>query len=482
MHPLVTMQPEFDLVVLGAGSGGLTAARFAADLGARVALVEANRIGGDCTWTGCVPSKALIKAAKRIHEARRAGELGLSVQGDRADMARVRAYVQSAIERVYVGERPELWEARGVALIHGRGIFEDAHTLRVGERALTFAKAVICTGSHPRASDITGLDQVPHLTYETLFEHPHLPEHLVIVGGGPIGLEMAQAYRRLGAAVTVVATTLLPSEEPSVREVLGRVLGREGVEHVVARATAVERTRGGVRVHAGERVVDGDTLLVATGRRPNVEGLGLDRAGVRGDEHGIEVDDRLRTSASHIYAAGDVLGGPQFTHLAGYHAFHAARNALLPGSASASSRPLPAVTFLDPEVARVGLSEAAARARFGESLGVHRVELADTDRAIVDDETEGFIQLVTKPGGVLVGATIVAPRAGEMISEVAVAVARGLSLSDLANVIHPYPTWSTALQQLASSAAVADFVGSRTGRVAMALCGLGPTARKTRRT
>lgn len=467
----------FDLVVIGGGSAGLSGADFAAKLGARVALVERHRIGGDCTWTGCVPSKALIKAAKIAHEAKRAAAFGIEAgsprqqqQQQRADMARVHAYVQQAIGRVYQDETPQALESRGISVFLGAAEFVDPHAVRAGERTIRANHFIIATGARPRIPEIPGLSGVPYVTYESFFDRDRLPEHLVVLGAGPIGLELAQAYRRLGAEVSVVGEEFLPREEPEVRRLMERLLGNEGVQCVPGKALSVHRTDGErIALSTKEGDVTGDLLLVATGRQPNVAGLGLDRAGVAHSGRGIEVDRCLRTSARHIYAAGDVIGGPQFTHLAAWQCFQAVRNALLPGSTRAVPDALPAVTFTDPEVAHVGASEADARASRGDQVRVHLWDMDHADRAVCDGETEGFIKLVTRAGGTILGATIVAARAGEMISELALAVDKRLTVADVAATIHPYPTWSTALQQLAARAAVESFIGGAAGKIALRL-------------
>lgn len=463
------MSDDFDLVIVGAGSAGLTGAGFAAKLGARVALVEKRRIGGDCTWTGCVPSKALIKAARVAHTARHAARYGVEVSAPRVDMARVRAYVRDAVAEVYAHETPEALATMGVTVILGAAEFVDAETIQVGGRRIHARRAIVCTGARPAIPPVAGLTKVPFTTYETLFDNAVLPAHLVVLGAGPIGLEMAQAYRRLGAGVTVVGEQFLPREEPEARAVIESVLSREGIRCVAARVEGVRHDGARFTLSTAAGDVTGDMLLVATGRRPNVEGLGLDRAGVEHSEHGIAVDGYLRTTAPHIYAAGDVLGGAQFTHLAGWQCFQAARNALLPGNARGVAAVLPAVTFVDPEVAHVGASEAEARAQRGDATRVHRWTMAQTDRARCDGEPDGFIKVVTDGDGTLLGATIVAARAGEMIAELALAIERRLTLRDVAATLHAYPTWSMAVQQLASEVAVAEFVDSAAGRLAVRL-------------
>ena len=465
--------PEYDLVIVGAGSGGLTAAEFGAQLGARVALVEQARLGGDCTWTGCVPSKALLKVAKVAHAIRTAGTYGLGVPAPTVAMAAVRAYVQGAVAAVYAAETPDHLRAQGIEVILAPGRFLDPHTLAAGDRRLTARAFLLCTGAYPILPAIPGLAQVPHQTYLDIFENTRLPDHLVVLGAGPLGLELAQAYRRLGAAVTVVAARVLPRDDSEAGATLAGVLAHEGVQFVRERATAVAADQGGLIVTAGAQQVRGDMLLVATGRAPVVHGLDLEKAGVAYTAAGITVDSYLRTSTKHIYAAGDCTGGYQFTHFAGWQAFQAMRNALLPGNSDGIRSVVPWVTFTDPEVAQVGWTEAAARRQFGDSVAVRRWALDRTDRAVCDNDAAGFLKIVHKKDGTLLGATIVAARAGETLAEFVLALQQGLKVGDLASPLHAYPTYSSAVQQLAAQVAVEGLVSSLAGKVLRRVAGLG---------
>ena len=457
---------QYDLVIIGAGSGGLTAASFAARLGAKVALVEKHRVGGDCTWTGCVPSKALLKAAKVAHEIRNAARFGIATSPPVADMARVRDYVRSAITQVYQMETPEELRSQGIDVIVGGARFLDAHTIEAGGQRIASKFFLIATGARPFLPPIKGLAETPYVTYEQIFDNDQLPGKLLVVGGGPIGLEMAQAYQRLGAQVTVVAEEILPKDEAEVRDVIRRVLAREGIQFVSAKANAAKANGVGVTVTAGGAELSGDLLLVAAGRKPTVEGLALENAGVTFSERGIAVDSELRTNVKHIYAAGDVTGGYQFTHFAGWQAFQAARNALLPGSASGLTDLVPWVTFTDPEVAHIGMTESQARERFVDAIEVRRQSMAETDRAVCENDTEGLLKMIFKKDGTLVGATMVASRAGEAITELVLAIKQGAKAADLSSAIHPYPTYSTAIQQVAAKFATEAALTSTTGRLA----------------
>ena len=466
------MAKPHDLAVIGAGAAGLIAARFASKLGARVLLIEKDRIGGDCTWTGCVPSKSLIRAAKTAHEIRTATRFGITAPACTVNMRDVRNYVQRRVQEIYEPTSPDALSREGIDVALGPASFEDAHTLRVADRHVSARAFLLCTGARPVVPDIPGLTSVAYRTYHDIFNLDQLPASLAIIGGGPLGVELAQAFQRLGAAVTIVATRLLPHDDPDAARVIGRVFEREGIRVVRGRAISV-RPDGGAGVVSTDvgSDVPADALLVAVGRQPNIDGLGLDRAGIVHSPRGIVVDDRLRTNVPHIYAAGDVLGGEQFSHIAGWQAFEATRNALLPGSASGRPNPMAWVTFTDPEVAQVGLTEAAARERHGDRVVVKQWDLPRIDRAKCDDDEDGFVKLVCDNEGMILGATIVAARAGELSGEISLAVAHGLTVGDVSTAVHAYPTYATALQQMASDMALARWTSSATGRLVHGLLG-----------
>lgn len=464
-------QNEYDLMVIGAGSGGLTAVEFAHKLGVRVALVEKHRLGGDCTWTGCVPSKALLHVAKVAHTARTAQAVGVSVGKPVVDMVQVRVTVQKAIADVYQHETPETLTAQGVDVFLGEAHFLDSHHVQVGESVLTAKKFVITTGAHPFIPPVPGLRDVPFLTYEQIFDNDRLPTHLLILGAGAVGVEIAQAYARLGAAVTLVDIAFLPAEEGDVGQLLQTILAGEGVNFVAGLATAVSHTHNNFQLSVANQTIgktetiQGDMLLVATGRRPNVAGLDLEMAGVAYSSKGIQVDDTLTTNVAHIFAAGDCIGGAQFTHLAGWQAFTAVRNGLLPGKSKGMPKVLPYTIFTEPEVAQVGLTAVSAQRPFGEGVTVLKRNLDRLDRAVVDQAQRGFIKIVVDENGRILGATIVAPRAGEMISEISLAMQHNIKLRGLADAMRPYPTYSMGTQLLAASQATDDFLDSTVGRL-----------------
>lgn len=447
-------EERFDLAIIGAGSVGLIAAEFAAKLDARVVLLERDRIGGDCTWTGCVPSKALIRVAKTAHAMRTASRFGITSTAPVVDMAAVRTYLRSTIEHIYAGTTPEALQRKGIDVMLGPVSFVDPNTLAVGEQHIRSKHILIATGAGPVIPWTPGLSDVPFSTYRDLFDRDRLPESMLVLGGGPIGVEIAQAYQRLGTRVTMFAEGLLKKEEPEASAIVLRVLQREGIVVVPERVLSVSQTGNRIGARSQTRQIEGDLLLVAAGRRPMLEGLNLEAAGVRYSDHGIQVNDRLETAMPHIYAAGDVIGGAQFSHYAGWQGFQAARNALLPRSASGFAAAMPRVTFCDPEVAQVGKTEAEARAVHGHDNVVATWPIDRVDRAVTDDDRDGMMKVVTKRDGSILGATIVAHRAGEAIAEIVLAMHKHLSVSDLAGTIHAYPTYSSGIQLLTSEMAI----------------------------
>jgi len=449
----VRSSADFDVVVVG-GTAGLAAALAARCEGASVALVEQQaRLGGDCTFYGCVPSKVLIEVAQLAHEARRAAAEGILAGVPELEFAAIMRRLARIVEAIARDERDERFTRAGVEVVHGRARFLDEHALEVGERVLQGRRFVVATGSLPAVPPIAGLAEVSFLTNRTIFGLERLPRRLVVLGGGAVGLELAQAFRRFGSEVTVVELLerLLPREEPEAGETIAQVLREEGVGlRLGAEVESVERRNGQVVLHVAGGEVVCDALLVAAGRTGSVEGLGLE---LELDGGYVEVDDRCRTSLPHVYAAGDVTGGLQFTHVASHEGVVAGRNAA--GTrARKSERVVPSVTFTDPEIARVGLTELEARERHG-GVEVHVFPMSRVDRARILERPVGFVKLVTarRPllgragGGVLVGAQIVGPRAGELIQECALAIRTRCFAGRLAQTIHAYPTLSLAVQQ-----------------------------------
>lgn len=473
------MSERYDLAIIGAGSGGLVAATFAARAGARVALIEKHRIGGDCTWTGCVPSKALLKAAKVAEQTRRASRFGIQARLEPVNLKAVMDYVRKSIAEVYHHEEPDVLRGKGVDVFLGYGRFTDAHTLNIvlaeGNREITAKNFIICSGARPVMPPVDGLSSIHYINYETVFDMEVLPRRMLVMGGGPIGIEMAQAFLRLGSEVHIFHThsRLIPKDEPEASEVLAKCLCEEGATlHLDMKINSTRQTAAGITLATNEGEFTGDVLFVATGRTPNVEAMDLENAGVHYTARGIPVDDNLQTNIKHIYAAGDCLGGPQFTHYAGYQAFIAARNALFPGSGKGLVQSVPWTTFTDPEIAHAGLTEEEARAKYGSDIGVCRWQMEQVDRAVTESDTAGFIKVIHKKDGLVVGATVVAERAGEVIHEWALAIAHNWKIGDLSGTIHVYPTYSIANQQLASDYAMESFLGGTTGKILKRLSGL----------
>jgi len=442
------MSDRYDLVVLGGGTAGLVSSVIAASVGARVCLVERERTGGDCLWTGCVPSKSLIAAATLAHSIRTAGAVGLEPTEPRIDFASVMNRVHDAIATIEPHDSPERLRREGVEVIEGEARLTGEGTVAVDGRTLRFRSAIVATGSEPIKPELPGLDGESTWNTETIWELRELPRKLVVLGGGPVACELGQAFRRLGAEVTLLqrAERLLEKEEPEASALVLEVLRSEGVDvRLEARAREVRRREGsaelvlanGIR---GEEAVAFDHLLLAAGRRPRTDGLGLDAAGVRvGGRGEIEVDERLRTSADRIFAAGDVTGRLPFTHVAAHHARVAVANALF-GARRKVDETIPWVTFTRPEVARVGMSSAQARERWGERATLARSDYSQLDRAITEGEAHGFALLVGDPRGRLVGATVAAPGAGEAIAELTARVKHSDKIASLSETVHAYPT------------------------------------------
>lgn len=436
----MTLTP--DICVIGAGSAGLTVAAAAASFGQDVVLVERGRMGGDCLNYGCVPSKSLIAAAKAAH--REAG-LGIDVTA-RIDYGAVHDHVHGVIAAIAPHDSVERFEGLGVSVIKAEARFVDADTLEAGGTTIRARRYVVATGSRPVIPPIPGLADCDPLTNESVFDLRQLPPRLAIVGAGPIGAELSQAFARLGSAVTVVsAEPLLHREDPEAVAVVRRHLAADGVTLIENAAIAsCEREGEGVRLTLGDGgSVVADRVLVAAGRAPNLE-FGLDAAGIRHDGKGIAVDDRLRTTNRRVFAIGDVNGGLQFTHVAGHQASLVVRAIVFRLPARYDPALMPRAIYTAPELAHVGLSESEARARHGDAVSVEIAPMAGNDRAQAERATDGFLKLVIGPRGRLLGCTIVAPVAGEMIATYALALAAGVPLKTIASFTPAYPTFSEA--------------------------------------
>jgi pyruvate/2-oxoglutarate dehydrogenase complex dihydrolipoamide dehydrogenase (E3) component len=436
--------------VIGGGSGGLSVAAAAAAFGVPVVLIEKHKMGGDCLNTGCVPSKALLAAAKRVEAIRRAAPFGIKTQRPAIDFRQVHGHVHNVIEAIAPNDSVARFNGLGVRVIEGTARFKDARTVAIedGDLEIKARRFVVATGSRAALPPIAGLAETPHLTNESVFDLRVLPKHLIVIGAGPVGLELAQAFRRLGADVTVLeAAQPLAKDDPECAQIVLDQLAREGVvvragTHILS--TAKARTKILVTLADAKGVAPGETLegshlLVAAGRRPVIDGLDLDKAGIKVERHGIVVDQRLRTTNRRVYAIGDVTGGLQFTHVANAHAGIVIRNALFRLPAKVRTEAVPWVTYTEPELAHVGLAEAEARRRY-KNVRILRWPYHENDRAQAERETHGHIKVVTSKRGKILGATIVGVGAGELISTWTLAVSLGLKIRTMTEFIVPYPT------------------------------------------
>ena len=457
------MADDFDLVIVGMGSGGLVAAEFAATLGLRVAVAERGRVGGDCLWTGCVPSKALLASGKIAHHLRHADEWGIEAVEPTVDRARVWDRIRSVQHQVAdTDDNPDRYRAMGVEIVAGHARVTDPTTVVVktedGDRALATRYVLLCTGSRPAVPPIEGLEDVGYVTSENLFELHDPPASFVNIGGGPIAVEMVQGFTRLGIPTTLLqkGPRILPRDEPALVDTLVTHLRDEGVD-LRFNVETQKVTRNGTKkvVHGTEngapRTWEADELLVAVGRRPNVENLGLEELGIKTEAKGVVVDNRGRTSVDTVYACGDIAGRYLFTHSAAYEGVRAVRDMFFPGKGKVVAS-VPWCTFTDPELAHAGLTEAEARSQYKDGVEVWHQDLIHNDRARADGATTGAVVAVTHKKRV-VGAHILAPAAGEMIHEFALAIEQDVTLSDLSQFMHVYPTVSTSIGQLAGEAA-----------------------------
>lgn len=430
-----------DICVIGAGSGGLSVAAGAVQMGAQVVLIEAEKMGGDCLNAGCVPSKALIAAAKAA-ETQRRGFRGVAPVAPQVDFGTVQDHVAAVIAQIAPVDSQERFEGLGCTVLRALARFTSPREVEAGGTIVRARRFVIATGSRPLVPQVQGIDTVPYLTNETIFTLRDRPDHLIVIGGGPVGVEMAQAHRRLGASVTVVeAANVLGREDPELAAVVLGSLKAEGIAflqgHPVVRLAG---QAGAVEVTLGDGTqVRGSHLLMAAGRKAALDGMNLEAAGVAWDARGVTVDARLRSSNRRIYAVGDAAGGPQFTHVAGWQAGIVIRQAVLGLPAKADPRAIPRVTYCDPELAQVGLTEAEARAAHGDALTVVRSDFAHNDRALADGRGTGLVKLMVVKGRP-VGVSIVGPQAGELIGLWALAISARLKLSAIAGMVAPYPT------------------------------------------
>lgn len=454
-----------DVCIVGGGSAGLVVAAGAAQLGLDVVLIERALMGGDCLNHGCIPSKALIAAAKAAQAQRSGAIFGIAPVEPAVDFAKVMDHVAGVIAAIEPNDSVERFERLGVRVLREEAHFTGRTELQAGGHRLRSKRIVLATGSRPTLPPVPGLADVPYFTNETLFANRVLPAHLLVLGGGPIGLEMAQAFRRLGARVTVLeAATCLAKDDPELAGIVAARLRSEGVTlHEKTKVARIERTAAGIAavLEQGERI-EGSHLLVATGRAPTVEGLDLDRAGIAHDRRGITVDASLRTSNRNVWAIGDCNGRYAFTHMAGHEASLFIRGALFRAPARLDPGIVPWATYTDPELAQVGLNERDARARHGDGVRVLRWTFAENDRAQAERETDGLVKVVTDRHGRVLGAGIAGPHAGELIQSWCLALAGRLKVSTLASFVPPYPTLGETAKRAAGSYYTETLFGPRT--------------------
>ncbi|HUK57350.1 MAG TPA: FAD-dependent oxidoreductase [Nitrospiria bacterium] len=464
----------FDLVVIGGGAGGLVTASGAARLGAKVALIERERFGGECLWTGCVPSKALIRSAKIKHLMEHAGSYGFRDQPVSVEFDRVMRHMRDVIMTIQPHDDPDRFRKMGVEVIQGRAAFSGPDRLEVNGRVLKSRRFCIAVGAGPLIPPVDGLDRVPYMTHLNFFDQSRKPEHLIVMGGGPVGCEMGQTFHRLGSRVTIIEALdrILHKDDRETTNRLHEILVKEGLRiELNAKAEKVEREGERIRLRCGREgqsfSVEGDALLIAAGKRPRVEGLGLAEAGVEFDHGGIKVDRCMRTTNPRVFACGDVTGGFPFTHMAEYQAGLVVANALVPFlRRKADYSVVPWCTFTDPELAQVGLTEEQAQRRFGEGgYRVWRFAVADNDRHIIDGEKQGTVKLLTRPNGRIIGCTILSANAGDLIHEYALALRKKGTVADISGMIHVYPTRAQANKRASDQYFAEKFFGGRIPKV-----------------
>ena len=442
-----------DICVIGAGSGGLSVAAGAAQMGASTVLIERGAMGGDCLNYGCVPSKSMIAAARAADTIRHAGRFGVNGHEPQIDFDRVHDHIHGVISAIAPNDSVERFEGLGVKVIRAGARFTGPDTVEADGATIKARRFVLATGSRAAHPPIPGLDDVPFLTNETIFERKSAPEHLIVIGGGPIGMEMAQAHRRLGADVTVLQKgAILPKDDPDLVSVVRNRLTAEGVDlRENVEIARVERHGNGIAAVLSDGTrIEGSDLLVAAGRQANVDGLGLEAAGIEFSPKGVKTDARLRTTNRRVFAVGDVAGGPQFTHIAGYHAGIVIRNVLFRLPAKVDYSALPWVTYTDPELAHVGLTEAQAREAH-KDVNVLTWGFEENDRAQAERDTEGKVKVLTLPNGRILGASIVGPHAGELIQVWCLAISQKLKIGAIASMIAPYPTLGEAGKRAAGA-------------------------------
>ena len=467
-----------DLCIIGGGSAGLSVAAGAAQMGVSVILVESHKMGGDCLNYGCVPSKALLAASKKAQAFKTQNLMGIDGQLNDIDFPAVMQHVKEVIATIEPHDSQERFEGFGVNVIRGSGTFQSKNQFAVGDQVIKARRFIIATGSSAFVPPIQGLDEIDYLINETIFELQELPAHLLVIGGGPIGCELAQAFKRLGAEVSIFEmTSIMPKDDPEAVGLLRQKLSDEGITlYESAKVVGFENAGKGAKVtfevNGQAQSLEGSHVLVATGRKPNVDGLGLETAGVDYDRRGITVDKGLRSSNRKIYAAGDVAGSYQFTHIAGYHAGVIVRSALFRLPAKVDYKAIPWVTYTSPEITNVGLTESECREQ-GLDYQVLRADFAGNDRAVADRDTTGFLKVLVTSKGEILGASMVGTNAGELIQPWGLAISNKLKISAFTSMISPYPTRSEINKRVAGSFYTPKLFSERTKKIVRFLARFG---------
>ncbi len=448
------MVTDYDLIVIGGGSAGLTAAEFGAKIGAKTLLVEASRIGGDCTWTGCVPSKSMVNYSSKVENLRILKEMNLIKDSEELDYNSVYEYIQDRIKTIYNEESPEALRKKGIEVLIGEAKFISDSKIKVNDKEIIAKRFIITTGSSPKIpiDEIEGLGKITFYTSGTIFDLKKLPEHLVIIGGGPISCELGQSFQRLGSKVTIITTNkrLLPKNDPEASELILQTFKQQGIETIFCeKIVKAEQKSELIEVITEDgKTISGSHLLVAIGRKPSLSRLNLEAASVTLKEGFIDVNKYLRTKNKRIYAAGECISSYQFTHVAGFLGYIAVRNALLPFSSSAKLPLIAWTTFTSPEIAFAGVEGLFERLNAKKYSEVN-FNLDKVDRAITDSDTAGFVKIYLNKRQRIVGSLVVGSRAGEIIHELILAIKNKEKVSTIANLMHIYPTYSMIVQQAA---------------------------------
>ncbi|HUT86294.1 MAG TPA: FAD-dependent oxidoreductase [Elusimicrobiales bacterium] len=452
---------DYDLIVVGGGAAGFTASKTALGLGKKVAMIEKKKLGGECTHTGCIPSKALIQCAKIAKHIKDCKNYGISLNGSYdINTDNVMEHVRGVVEKIYQTHSPETFEKIGIKVFFASPHFIDNHTVEINGQKITSKKFILCTGSSPAVPRLEGLDNVSYLTNKNVFSIKKIPASMTIIGGGPIGIEMAQAFTRLGTEVTVlVRSKILPKDDVELTDMLHKRLVSEGVKFVIGMQILKVyennlKITTEIKTQEGTKNITSDTIFIATGRKPNLEGLNLEDANVIYSDKGVQVTNVLQTSANNIYACGDIVMPYQFSHISEYEAAKAAMNAFLPVKQTVNYSNIIWATFTEPEFAHAGMTEKEARTRYGNKIKIHRYKYDDIDRAQTDNASTGLAKFIYLSSGKILGAHILGARAGDIIHEAQILKTLNMSFYNISKVIHAYPTYADITRQAGKKAYV----------------------------